>query len=222
MQPSRLDSFYVPFQIVKRPESSLEPFTLLPRWRWSLTEAENFRVCPPLIFYFFAFSAIVRRLLFPTAVVAGRGRSAIFYRGGGRTQRVSLLGGRQVSTVHVDRGASNKECSSRTAGKGRRPGPEGEEPLTGTHVPIPYMGTHCERNRVPHERYILPSQPTAPFRDVAFHIAAVSPLVPIADRYRLTYARARADSVSSTSFLRSSIPNVLKTATLRGDSLFFL
>lgn len=54
------------------------------------------------------------------------------------------------------------------------------------------MGTHCERNRVPHERYILPSQPTAPFRDVAFHIAAVSPLVPIADRYRLTYALARA------------------------------
>lgn len=44
------------------------------------------------------------------------------------------------------------------------------------------MGTHCERNRVPHERYILPSQPTAPFRDVAFHIAAVSPLIPIADR----------------------------------------
>lgn len=85
------------------------------------------------------------------------------------------------------------------------------------------MGTHCERNRVPHERYILPSQPTAPFRDVAFHIAAVSPLVPIADRYRLTYARARAtaDSVSSTSFLRSSIPNVFKTATLRRDSPFF-
>ena len=61
----------------------------------------------------------------------------------------------------------------------RQAGPEGEEPLTGTHVPGPYMGRHCERNRVPHERYILPSQPTAPFRDLAFHIAAVSPLVPI-------------------------------------------
>lgn len=93
----------------------------------------------------------------------------------------------------------------------RQAGPEGEEPLTGTHVPIPYMGTHCERNRVPHERYILPSQPTAPFRDVAFHIAAVSPLVPIADRYRLTYACATPDPVSRrTSFLH---PSVFKTGT---------
>lgn len=72
------------------------------------------------------------------------------------------------------------------------------------------MGTHCERNRVPHERYILPSQPTAPFRDVAFHIAAVSPLVPIPDRYRLTYACATPDPVSRTSFLH---PSVFKTGT---------
>lgn len=33
------------------------------------------------------------------------------------------------------------------------------------------MGMHCERNRVPRERYILPSQPDGPFRDVAFHIS---------------------------------------------------
>lgn len=107
--------------------------------------------------------------------------------------------------MHVDRGASNKECSSRQPEKagwtrGRRT--TDRNTCTG-----PYMGTHCERNRVPHERYILPSQPTAPFRDVAFHIAAVSPLLPIADRYRLTYARAIA-SVSLTSRgLRLSAPS---------------
>lgn len=60
-----------PFPNTKAAREQLGVYPL-PRWRWLLTEAENFRVCPPLIFYFFAFSAIVGRLLFPTAVVAGR------------------------------------------------------------------------------------------------------------------------------------------------------
>lgn len=77
------------------------------------------------------------------------------------------------------------------------------------------MGTHCERNRVPHERYILPSQPTAPFRDVAFHIAAVSPLVPIADRYRLTYACARATPDPKSRGLRSFVVQTFLKLELR-------
>lgn len=78
-------------------------------------EVENFRksVCPPLIFYFFVLSAIVHSpVVIPDSCSCRNGgRSAIFYRGGGRGARFSR--GRQVSTVHVDRGASNKECSSR-------------------------------------------------------------------------------------------------------------
>lgn len=123
-------------------------------------------------------------------------------------ERARFSRGRQVSTVHVDRGASNKECSSRQPEKaawtrGRRT--TDRNTCTG-----PYMGRHCERNRVPHERYILPSQPTAPFRDVAFHIVAVSPLVPIADRYRLTHARTRMPTLP-----RRLVQFVLRAASAR-------
>lgn len=44
-----------------------------------------------------------------------------------------------------------------TAGKGSTERKEKNHWGQNTCIP-PYMGTHCERNRVPRERYIFPSQ----------------------------------------------------------------
>nr|KAF7438261.1 hypothetical protein H0235_000652 [Vespula pensylvanica] len=67
--------------------------------------------------------------------------------------------------IHVIRWQREDVCNG--VGVARRP-PEKvvwtrSRRTTGQNTCMPpYMGTHCERNRVPRERYILPLQPPIP------------------------------------------------------------